>query len=248
MSKKKILRTRDGKLAAGHDGRLVCKRDGERGAAMLIALMVMGLLTIFVAAALARVTTEAMVMGNDADEQRTSYAAQASLETMTRNFNKIFDVRLTPTTTDLTHVQQTTPSGFSTFTFNQDTPLQTGTSQTVTIAGGTFQGLNAIRDPWKLTTTVSSQAGTQVQLTRTFYNNRIPVFQFGMFYNDDLEISPGAAFSFGGRVHTNGNLYVRGGGTLKFDSRVSASGEIVVDVARNGWANNNTYPYAGFGD
>lgn len=209
---------------------------GERGSATIIALLIMGLLTIFVALALSRSTAEALIMGNDAAEARSFYAAQASIETMSRNFNKIYDVRLSPLPGDITKVQTTVPQGFTNFKFNQ-VLTRTGTDEVVTLAGGPFEGLTALRDPWNLDTTATGPTGVQVDLRRTFFSNRIPIFQFGVFYDDDMELSPGAAFAFGGRVHTNGSFYIRGGGTVQFNSRVSAAGEIVVDVARNGRAN-----------
>ncbi len=52
--------------------------------------------------------------------------------------------------------------------------------------------------------------GTEVALTRQMNNYLIPIFQFGMFSNDDIELHPGAPFSFNGRVHANGNIYVNG--------------------------------------
>ena len=225
-------------------------RSDERGSATVIALLIMGLLTIFVSLALSRTTAEALIMGNDAAEARSFYAAQASIETMSHNFNKIYDVRLSPTTSDINKVQTTTPQGFTGFTFNQ-VLTRTGTDEVVTLAGGPFEGLTALRDPWNLDTTATGPTGVQVDLRRTFFSNRIPIFQFGVFYDDDMELSPGAAFAFGGRVHTNGNFYIRGGGTVQFNSRVSAAGQIVVDVARNGRANianpSSSEMSAGFG-
>jgi hypothetical protein len=225
-------------------------RSGERGSATVIALLILGLLTIFVALALSRTTAEALIMGNDAAEARSFYAAQASIETMSRNFNKIYDVRLSPTTGDINNVQNTVPQGFTGYTFNQ-VLTRTGVDETVVLAGGPFEGLTALRDPWNLDTTATGPSGVQVDLRRTFFSNRIPIFQFGIFYNDDMELSPGAAFAFGGRVHTNGNFYIRGGGTVQFNSRVSASQDIVVDVARNGRANianpTGSEASAGFG-
>src|SRR5262249_57748927 len=72
------------------------------------------------------------------------------------------------------------------------------------------------------------------QPTRTFYNNQIPLFQFGVFYNDDMEFHPGPRFDFGGRVHSNGNLFMMAGSDLFFRSRVTAVGSIVRDVSKSG--------------
>ena len=40
----------------------------------------------------------------------------------------------------------------------------------------------------------------------------IPLFQFGIFSDTDLSFFPGPDFKFGGRVHTNGDLYLASGG------------------------------------
>lgn len=55
----------------------------------------------------------------------------------------------------------------------------------------------------------------------------IPLFQFGIFYNMDLEFFPGQSMTIAGPVHTNGRLMARGeaGGTaiLTFTDRVTAA-------------------------
>jgi hypothetical protein len=53
-----------------------------------------------------------------------------------------------------------------------------------------------------------------------------------MFSNEDLEIHPGPQFTFNGRVHANGNLYISG--TTTFLSRVTTANELVTDLLRNG--------------
>ncbi len=218
---------------------------GERGAATIIALMVLGLLTVFVALALSRSTNESIAMFNDAEEGRAFYAAQASLETMTRNFNKVFETKISPLTSDITAVQTGSVPGFTTYTFNQSI-AQTSTSSLVTITGGEFEGLYALRDSWMLRSTATTQAGAEVQLTRTFLNNRIPIFQFGIFYEDDLELFRPPLFSFGGRVHSNRHFFMSPGTAgVYFNSRVTAHGEIITQSWRNGntsdSGNNQTF-------
>ena len=50
-----------------------------------------------------------------------------------------------------------------------------------------------------------------MHLIRTIQAVAIPVFQFGMFSESDLSFFAGANFTFGGRVHTNGNLWLAAG-------------------------------------
>ncbi len=170
---------------------------GERGSATIVSILILGLLTVFVALVLSRSANEARVMNNDADEGRTLYAAQASLETMTRNFNKIFEVRINPLQTDLDGVAAGGVPGFTNHTFSQTLLNSPVGSQQIIITGGEYQGLYALRDNWVLKTISTSKIGAQVELTRTFYNNRIPVFQFGIFYENDLTVHPGLGFAMG---------------------------------------------------
>jgi len=224
----------------------------ESGSAMVIALFILALIGVFVALALSRSSAEAAATGNETAEGKTFYAAQGSLETMTRNFNKVFEVKLNPTTTDLDNVRNGTVPGLGTYTFFQELD-QTSTSTTKTLTGGPYTGLVSIQDNWRLRTTATSNngttaspIGTQVQLTRNVLNNRIPIFQFGIFYNDDLELFRPPRFSFGGRVHSNGNFFLSPGSEgVYFDSRVTAADQIVTETWRN-WnqsdiANNQTF-------
>lgn len=221
----------------------------QNGSAIVIALFVLALISVFVALALSRTASEALAVGNETAEARTVYAAQGSLETMTRNFNKVFEVKLNPSNTDINAVRTGTvpllsaPTG--SFTFVQEVD-RTSTSAAAVLSGGPYAGLYAIRDNWRLRTTATDASQVQVQLTRNVLNNRIPIFQFGIFYDDDLELFRPPRFAFGGRVHSNRNFYVSPGTEgVYFDSRVTAVGEIITQTWRNGntsdSANNQTF-------
>lgn len=218
------------------------KMHGQKGTAIVIALLVMVLLMGFVALAISRTNSETVAAANDAAESRTFEASQASLEIMTRNFDKIFDRRLNPSTEDLDNVQNNKPPGFEDKYKFEQRITKTKNSQQVVMTGGEFQGLRATRDEWELRTTAEDKKdGTQVELRRRFFNNRIPIFQFGIFYEDDLEFHPGPRFDFGGRVHSNRNLFLMAGNELLFSSKVTAVGEVFTDTARNDvytWGDN----------
>lgn len=218
--------------------------NNEKGSATIIALLIMVLLMAFVALAVSRTTTETLATANDETESKTFAAAQASLENMTRDFDQIFETKLTPSTTDIDAVEDAIPDGFgSEYDFSKQKVVQTALPYN-TSAGSFLQGLTALRDEWRLDTVVTHKAtDVKVSLRRAFYNDRVPIFQFGIFYNDDLEFHPGPRFDFGGRVHSNANLFLMADTGLYFSSKVSAVGQVLTDVARNGrssteWGNN----------
>lgn len=66
----------------------------------------------------------------------------------------------------------------------------------------------------------------------------IPLFQFAIFYNQDLEFSPGADMVISGPVHANGNFIARSqsgfSNTVQFTDRVTASGGFYADTGFKG--------------
>jgi hypothetical protein len=213
----------------------------QKGTAIVLALFVLALMSVFVALAVSRTTSETVAVSNEASEARTLYAAQGSLETMTRNFNKVFETRLNPLPSDITKVEdKDIIPGLSQALGGQYTFVNTADQATqarpTVLNGGDYSGLVSIQDNWRLRTVATSiQDGTQIQLTRNILNNRIPIFQFGVFYNDDLELFNGPTFGFGGRVHSNRHFFLHPSANgAFFDSRVTAAGHIVTQIKRNG--------------
>lgn len=81
-------------------------------------------------------------------------------------------------------------------------------------------------------TTAAQKSGNNTTLSMTFTKRVIPLFQFGIFYNGDLELNPTSDMQINGRVHSNANMYLQPAGltgvtaTVSFMSKVSAVGSI----------------------
>ncbi|MCG3177093.1 MAG: hypothetical protein MOGMAGMI_02059 [Candidatus Omnitrophica bacterium] len=100
-----------------------------------------------------------------------------------------------------------------------------------TLSVGDYAGLNGNTQSIDVSVQVRDLTG-QTQSTLTL-NQRlevqlIPIFQFGVFYENDLEILPGANMTFAGPVHGNKNLYLaaESGASLSFQSQMTAAGDI----------------------
>jgi Tfp pilus assembly protein PilX len=212
-------------------------RRKERGAALATALIIMSLLSAISMTVLAVVTHESRIAGSDLQRTQTFYAAAAAVEKMTNDFCSLYARTSRPTTAQFNAIAASYPTeltseGFS-FANQQLIVDPNGATGTVTIPNGPFSGLVASVTPYLLDTTATQNVtGTQVRLQRKINNYLVPIFQFGMFSNEDLEVHPGPAFAFNGRVHANGNLYISG--TMTFLSRVTTANELVTDVVRNG--------------
>ncbi|MGB8510978.1 MAG: hypothetical protein WCD76_21585 [Pyrinomonadaceae bacterium] len=232
-------------------------RDTERGAALAMAMLVMTLIAVVVMSVLAVVSNEARISGSDLQRTQTCYAASAGIEKMTSDFSALFSRTSNPTQSQLDAIRTSYPALTSEgFSFNTPQPtlaldtarltelralqgITTTALPRTRIASGPFAGLSASVAPYNLSETATmTGTNTQCRLERTINNYLIPLFQFGMFSDEDIELHPGAKFTFNGRVHANGNVYVSG--VVTFLDKVTAANEFIRDVMRNGLTHTST--------
>ena len=88
---------------------------------------------------------------------------------------------------------------------------------------------------YPITVTARSTGGAEVRLRRELQTVAVPVFQFGVFSETDLTFYAGDDFNFGGRVQTNGNLFLSelNGNTMRFTDRLTAVGQVARAVFSN---------------
>jgi hypothetical protein len=87
-------------------------------------------------------------------------------------------------------------------------------------------GIQTIVTGYEIGSTVDVE-GFKSTAHRVVNVDATPIFQFAVFYDDDLEIFPGANMTIGGRVHTNADLYLGSNATLTMDTNyVRAIGDI----------------------
>src|SRR6185295_7882438 len=226
------------------------RRASERGAALVTSILLLGMLGAIAITVLAVVSKEAKIAGSDVKRTQAFYAASAGIEKMTTDFSGLFQITSRPTAAQLLAIQNSPPPELLAEGYTMDQliglddaaltsmrltqGITNGSYPRVTVPGGPFNGLSASVAPYVLSSQATAVDGTQVALTRQMNNYLIPIFQFGMFSNDDIELHPGPPFSFNGRVHANGNIYVNG--NVSFLSKVTTANELIYDVVRNGVA------------
>ena len=122
------------------------------------------------------------------------------------------------------------------------------------VGSGQNQGMVASLIPFTLTVTAQRQStagqvgtnalaatGAAITLTRTVEVGLLPAFEFGIFCDGDCDYFAGPNFNFGGRVHTNGNLFLASGSTLTFTDKIAAVGQVVMDQLENGHSTASGY-------
>jgi hypothetical protein len=110
---------------------------------------------------------------------------------------------------------------------------------------GPLAGLEGVITPFQLTVVADGPNNTEAKLTRTVQEVAVPIFEFGIFSDSDLSFHAGSNFNFGGRVHTNGNLFLAEDSTttLNLNDHVTAAKGIIRDQLSNGYV-MATYPSA----
>ncbi len=233
------------------------KKIGEEGAALAVAIIILAILTVVSMMALTFSASEARVAGQDLRRSQSFYAAVSGMEKMTSDFSNLFRRTTQPTRADLDAIELAYPAALYTegYHFNQtiaedaDKLAELRATQgisnqfypRVNIPEGPYAGLFASVIPYKLTSTATATqgwSGAEVKLERDFNNYLVPLFQFAVFSNEDLEFTPGPFTTFNGRVHSNGNIYALR--NIKFLSRVTTAGELVRNATRGGSPNTSS--------
>lgn len=94
------------------------------------------------------------------------------------------------------------------------------------ITSGRFKGLMGLRIPLLIRATGVAPGGAKSEVDAEIRLYQVPIFQFGVFYEGDLEINPGLTMLVGGPVHTNGNAYFRAQEGLWFQGPVTVAGTL----------------------
>ena len=187
--------------------KMLYNRQGFALEATLFVLLLLAVLCVF---AVSGVTTTTRTANYDYRNTRTAYAAEAASDDIMQQLStKVADGFISQA--ELDSLTRPVVPGFSIPTM---TVLPNGGATQETVNGGSYSGLYALVRNYDITTRASDSLGNASRAVVTVKAAAIPIFQFGVFYEKDLEITNGARLDMQGWVHTNGNLYTRSGGGL----------------------------------
>ena len=193
----------------------------EKGFVFPVGLMFLAIIALLGTMAVVVTTTDLKIGNNYKQSVQAFYAAEAGIEDGLNKMRQAFQ-SLTP---DL-NISTPTINGV---TFDEFKLEAVGESSRINLTGN-FAGLNAVVQNYKITSKARMN-GTNAcsELTLTVRDELIPIFQFGIFYEDDMEILPGPSMTFsGGRIHSNKDIYLNAGSGSKFsiDSNITSAGNI----------------------
>src|SRR5580700_1367556 len=223
---------------------------GSQGFTLIAALLILVLLSGAAAGLIFMVTNESRMGGNDLESNLSFYGAESGMEKLTADLSALYSQYQVPTNGQIQALAASTnyPTAamVPNMTYQEYITYPTNgsgepASSWNTVSSGPNQGLYAELIPMTLQVIATRPAGASINITRGIEVALIPVFQFGVFCGYDCSYFAGPPFAFGGRVHTNQNLFLASGADLVFDDKVSAYGNILLDELENGHATSAGY-------
>ena len=174
------------------------------GFAMMATLGVLSILSVLVVSVFANAMASFRSGMTDLEKSRTYYAAEAGAESGMAQLA----LALEDAVVDDRELNAIVPPVIEGFTFDSFSVLRDGSVQTERITDGPFAGLFSRTQIVEITTEAVSPDYTRSAVMVTAKAQAIPIFQFGVFFEKDLEITNGPRMDFDGWVHSNGNIYL----------------------------------------
>jgi hypothetical protein len=216
----------------------------EGGWALLVVLSLAAAGMLMMASVMAWANENATVTARNCEVFTTAYAAEAATEKTLgaivqddQNYGEglVFTKSaagsyssLIPTASDSSYW---TNYQFSGGTVNNTVIVTCINTYTTNALGTPYSTLNSVGATYEIIANAQDQ-NTMYKIVATVGQQivlgQIPIFQFAIFYNDTLEIDPGANMNVNGLVHGNTNIFIdpNTGVTLTFSNDVSATGTL----------------------
>lgn len=203
---------------------LTCK--DSKGMVFIIALALLATLALVGTSSVVTTTTDLKVSNNYQNSIQTLYVAEGGVKYGTGKLSQKLTTVLNPTTSDLCSITAPTIDGYN---FDEFYVSKVGAGTTTTITSGNFTELTAFIQKYEIVSKAKQAENnpSTAKVVQYVEDNLIPLFQFGIFYQDDLEILPGPNMTFSnGKIHSNSDIYLGANSTLSIDSKITTAGDI----------------------
>lgn len=199
-------------------------KRAQRGAVMIIAmLLLVGLMAVSIAVS-QRTLHNTDQSRRGYHEERVFYAAEGGAEVAVAWLNDLLAVNPSPSQELLNMLAAPNIPGFQFAELSiTKQPLITGGQ----ITQGPFAGLTADIQPYAIRSHAANPNSSVEKIVQITINQEaIGLYQFGIYYDGDLEFFTNYPLNYSGRIHTNGNLYLGSSNVLNIDGDVTAGGNV----------------------
>jgi hypothetical protein len=223
----------------------------------MMVLFFGGIGLLALAGALGWVTTNGNLIYRNNQHYRTVAAAEAATEKvltrMTRDFKDGGEATVYANQTTYAALVPTSAENpiWGNFIFNNaqggsgQTYIKRTAAETYVPLESQYSGLSGFASTYRVVSNARETSGvytTPAAVQQDVQLASIPIFQFAIFYNTDMELNGAATLHVRGRVHGNANLFTGSSANQYFYEDVTTSG-IISNGTRYGWATNGTVYY-----
>jgi len=178
--------------------------EDRSGLALIATLLVVALVAVLTTVAITGAMSAMRSSGSDYQDTRVFYAAEAGGEaTLAQLKIALADGYLSDD--ELTNMH---PPSLQAISFDSFTVQRTGEATVETVTDGPYAGLYALTQNVDIYSRAANSKGDMAAVILRTKAQAIPIFQFGVFFEQDLEATNGPPMEFVGRVHSNGNVYL----------------------------------------
>ncbi|OGC96476.1 MAG: hypothetical protein A2W25_14915 [candidate division Zixibacteria bacterium RBG_16_53_22] len=197
------------------------KAGNDKGVVLVVVMLLLLMLSLIGIASITTSTSDMTVAGNELNQTGAFYAAESGIEKAAAAIVTSFETNGTPPSPLPSGSQTQGAYQYSYSTVADGSPVQ------MTLADGAYRGLYGLVRKYNITSTGLDNSGeSSVTLKMAMQDALIPLFQFAVFYQNDLEFSPSTVMTLGGRVHANGEVFLQSSGGLNINSYLTAAGNI----------------------
>lgn len=199
----------------------ISKINGQRGVVLIVILVLLLMLSLIGIASITSSTSDMKVAGTELNQTGAFYAAESGLEQAAASIVTSFEVNGGP--------PSPLPRGSFTegaYRYDYSTTSNGGPVQ-MTLGDGAYKGLYGLVKAFDISSNgFDTRRESSVTLGMTMQDALIPLFQFAVFYQNDLEFSPLLVMTLSGRVHSNGDIFLQSSNGLTLSSFLTSAGDI----------------------
>ena len=198
------------------------KKNSEAGIVLIVCLALLFIITMIGLSSILTSNSDMQISGNEMNHTGAFYAAESGIERAAASIATSYETMAAPPSPLPCDTLTDNKYKYSFITTDNGAPVQT------TLNKGVYKGLYGLVKTFQLASIGYDTTGeATVNINLGMQDALVPLFQFAVFYEQDLEIAPGPDMTLGGRVHCNHNTYLQSNNNLNIDSYLTAAGDIL---------------------
>jgi Tfp pilus assembly protein PilX len=202
----------------------------DQGMVMVMAVMVLVVVIMLAVTAAITSTSESRISGIAYQQAQSFHMAEGYTQWGMDSLRTILRSNLYPTPQELSNIHaQAAPSGYALDAFG----IQKVDSTTRRVTHGPFRDVDAVVETYAVRSSVSRSNETST-IQQDVEHLALSIFDFFVFFDQDVELYFKVPMTFDGRVHSNGNLYLGTTQGMTFNSSLTAAGHIYHHIKGGG--------------